>query len=390
MEKIVSLGKIILSKLEEFGYEAYFVGGFVRDLLLNKKSDDIDITTNALPETVEKLFDKTIATGKKYGTVTVFIEDEKFEVTTYRVEKDYLNHRKPESVLYTNHLEEDLKRRDFTINALAMDRFDKIIDLFQGQADLNNKLIRAIGNPDERFNEDALRMLRAIRFVSKLGFSVEEKTAESIRNNIEKISHLSNERVLVEFKKIFKNSYNKEALKVMENLNVAEIFREFNQGIRVYNNSNYELNFIEFFTMSLFLENAVIPDYWRLSNYDRLMISTILEILYKVRDNGFTPYIVYSYGLSKSLSANRIRLVIYNSPSEEFSIKTIFNNLVIKKRSDLKINGSIIKKNIKNIEPKKIGNLIMEIEYHVVNNLLKNDELDLIKYARNKLENING
>ncbi|MGD9963964.1 MAG: CCA tRNA nucleotidyltransferase, partial [Candidatus Izemoplasmatales bacterium] len=227
------LGKKILKKLIESGYEAYFVGGFVRDMLIDRVSSDIDITTNALPEEVERLFEKTIPTGKKYGTITVIIEDLSFEVTTYRIDQEYINYRKPKNVIYSNNLKEDLKRRDFTINALAMDIHDQVIDLFSGKEDLKDKVIRAIGDPNERFNEDALRIIRALRFVSKFNFSIENETLTSMKNNILKIKHLPNERVIQELEELFLNPYQKSATLYMETVEFSSVFSEFEKSLKI-------------------------------------------------------------------------------------------------------------------------------------------------------------
>ena len=155
----------ILEKFNSNGFEAFIVGGCVRDSLLNKKPQDYDITTNAFPEKIEELFDKTIPTGIKHGTVTVLIDKNPYEVTTYRVDGEYLNNRKPKDVKFVSNIEEDLSRRDFTINAMAYSPYLGFKDCFNGKDDLKNKLIRCVGDPDKRFSEDALRMLR------KLGFS---------------------------------------------------------------------------------------------------------------------------------------------------------------------------------------------------------------------------
>ena len=170
----------ILEKFNSNGFEAFIVGGCVRDSLLNKKPQDYDITTNAFPEKIEELFDKTIPTGIKHGTVTVLIDKNPYEVTTYRVDGEYLNNRKPKDVKFVSNIEEDLSRRDFTINAMAYSPYLGFKDCFNGKDDLKNKLIRCVGDPDKRFSEDALRMLRAIRFSCQLNFKIEKLTAESI------------------------------------------------------------------------------------------------------------------------------------------------------------------------------------------------------------------
>ncbi len=187
--------KTIIEKLNSAGFEGYAVGGCVRDVLLSRTPKDWDITTNAAPEQVKKLFKRTIDTGIEHGTVTVMIGKEGFEVTTYRVDGDYLDGRHPEYVTFTSSLEEDLKRRDFTINAMACDLSGEIVDLFGGKEDLKNGIVKCVGDPLERFSEDALRMMRAIRFSAELGFEIEEKTYEAIKALAPTIEKISAERI---------------------------------------------------------------------------------------------------------------------------------------------------------------------------------------------------
>ncbi len=183
------------------GFEAYPVGGCVRDLLLGRTPGDWDVTTNALPEQVVDLFDHTVPTGIKHGTVTVIIDDTAVEVTTFRTEGGYSDGRHPDGVRFDATLEQDLARRDFTINAMALGRDGSIVDPFGGRADLEAKIIRCVGDPDRRFSEDALRMFRAVRFGAQLGFLIEKKTLKALRGNACKAELVARERVRVEVEK---------------------------------------------------------------------------------------------------------------------------------------------------------------------------------------------
>ena len=205
----------VLEKFNEAGYEAYFVGGCVRDYLLNDEFSDIDITTNALPDEVKQIFKKSIDTGIQHGTVTILINGDSFEVTTFRTEDDYIDHRTPEKVEFVSDLKEDLDRRDFTINAMALDSKGKLYDYHCGEKDLRNKIIKTVNNPNERFFEDALRMLRAFRFSSKLGFEIEENTLKAIKNNAELIKFVSIERIVNEFRKLLTGKGNKRSLELL-------------------------------------------------------------------------------------------------------------------------------------------------------------------------------
>ena len=192
--------KNVMSALKNAGHECYCVGGGVRNFLLSIPVSDYDLTTSAFPEqTIAALSDfKMIETGLKHGTVTAISDSHPIEITTFRSEKNYSDHRHPDSVTFSKTLRDDLSRRDFTINALAFNEKIGIIDVFGGREDLKNRLIKTVGNPDERFNEDALRILRALRFASVLEFNIEEKTAKSIRKNYKLLDFVSKERIYSE------------------------------------------------------------------------------------------------------------------------------------------------------------------------------------------------
>lgn len=194
--------KKILNTLKENGYEAYIVGGCVRDSILKKDPNDWDITTNAKPEEVIKLFDKVILTGIKHGTVTIVINKQSYEVTTYRTDGEYEDNRRPKEVKFVRDLKEDLARRDFTINAMAYNEEDGLVDYFDGINDLNNKIIRTVGDAKKRFSEDALRMLRAIRFSSQLDFTIDKNILLAIKELKNNINNISKERIREEFNKI--------------------------------------------------------------------------------------------------------------------------------------------------------------------------------------------
>ena len=192
----------ILETLQGAGYEAYVVGGCVRDSILGRPPEDWDITTSARPEQVKQLFRRTIDTGIQHGTVTVMLDKEGFEVTTYRVDGKYEDSRHPKEVTFTPNLEEDLKRRDFTINAMAYNEKTGLKDCFGGYEDLQKGIIRCVGDPKERFGEDALRMLRAVRFSAQLGFSIEESTRQAVRLLAGNLRQISAERIQTELVKL--------------------------------------------------------------------------------------------------------------------------------------------------------------------------------------------
>ena len=195
---------IILDNLNNCGFEAFVVGGCVRDSLLGIEPKDYDVTTNATPEQIKKCFTdfKTVDTGINFGTVTIISDDHPIEVTTYRIDGEYNDNRRPDSIEFTSQLSEDLKRRDFTINAMAYNAKTGIIDLFDGKSDLANGVIKAIGNPIERFNEDGLRIMRALRFASCYNFSIDLSTNEAIHKLSHLLENIAKERIAIEFNKI--------------------------------------------------------------------------------------------------------------------------------------------------------------------------------------------
>ena len=192
----------ILHRLEEKGFEAYVVGGCVRDSLLGREPHDWDITTSATPQQVKKIFQRTVDTGLKHGTVTVLLDREPYEVTTYRIDGEYLDGRHPSGVTFTRSLREDLQRRDFTINAMAYSDSRGLQDCFGGLEDLEKGMIRAVGDPMKRFGEDALRIMRAVRFAAQLGYAVEDETRRAMKTLAPTLSRVSAERIAAELEKL--------------------------------------------------------------------------------------------------------------------------------------------------------------------------------------------
>ncbi|EAC4736992.1 CCA tRNA nucleotidyltransferase [Listeria monocytogenes] len=205
----------VLQKLTTAGFEAYFVGGSVRDYLLNRTISDVDIATSAFPEEVKEIFQTSYDTGIAHGTVTVRENNEFYEVTTFRTEGTYEDFRRPSEVTFIRSLEEDLKRRDFTMNAIAMDKHFALHDPFSGQLAIQNKEIKAVGKASERFHEDALRMMRAVRFLSQLDFELDKETEKALESQIALLQHTSVERITVEWIKMMKGKAAKRAIELL-------------------------------------------------------------------------------------------------------------------------------------------------------------------------------
>lgn len=215
--------KQIIHRLQQEGYDAYAVGGCVRDTLLGRSPQDWDITTSAKPQVVKSLFSHTIDTGIAHGTVTVMLDHTGYEVTTYRIDGEYEDARHPKTVTFTGNLVEDLKRRDFTINAMAYNDKDGIVDIFGGMQDLEKHMIRCVGNAKERFSEDALRILRGVRFAAQLGFEIDEETKEGMRLLAPTLENISAERIQVELVKML-TSDRPELIRTAYELGITKIF----------------------------------------------------------------------------------------------------------------------------------------------------------------------
>ncbi len=231
--------KYILDILHRNGYEAYAVGGCVRDSILARTPDDWDITTSAKPEEVKACFRRTVDTGIQHGTVTVMLEEDGFEITTYRIDGEYTDGRHPDTVAFTSQLSEDLRRRDFTINAMAYNEEDGLVDLYGGMKDLQKRIIRCVGVADERFDEDALRILRAVRFAAQLDFSIDPKTMRAISNHTEHLKLVSAERIQVELVKLLVSAHPERILDLYDLGITNVILPEFDACMKTPQNTPY-------------------------------------------------------------------------------------------------------------------------------------------------------
>ncbi|MBE6903134.1 MAG: HD domain-containing protein [Ruminococcaceae bacterium] len=251
--------KLILQRFEKNNIPAYAVGGCVRDMIMGKEPNDYDITTQALPQQIKELFFDVpvIETGIKHGTVTLLWENKPVEITTYRIDGKYLNNRRPENVEFTLDLKDDLCRRDFTINAMAYSLDGKLIDLFGGKQDIENKIIKCVGEPDKRFEEDALRILRALRFASTLGFETDKKTADSILKNYPLLKNISAERIFSEFKKILCGKNVKNILLQFSDV-FAEIIPQVKESIGFLQNNPHHI--YDVYTHSAYVVENSPPD----------------------------------------------------------------------------------------------------------------------------------
>lgn len=374
--------KKVILELKKNGYEAYMVGGAVRDRLLKIPITDVDITTNARPYQVAKMF-KTVPTGIKYGTVTVMYSDEQFEVTTYRIDGEYSDNRHPETVIYSDEVEQDVMRRDFTINGLLMDENEEIFDYVNGISDLKNKLIRTIGNPEDRFNEDALRLLRAFHFQSKLGFQIEEETFQAIKDFRNLIKEVSRERVLAEIIKILQGEDVLLAFQSLIDTKMIEMLPGLEKGVKHFLSINEKPYVDVFFTISFAL-HGFIPKEWNFSNKHRNRYEIAANLTRSKSD--FDPITLYTYGLDHALLANRAMTMLKYSSNRKQEIEDAYKNLKIQSLLDLKLRAPEIIK----IANKKAGAWVRELQekmvIEILNNRLENKREALIDFIKKSLE----
>lgn len=350
----------LLKKIENKGFEAYIVGGFVRDYLLGVSSLDVDINTSATPKEIKKIFKNACLPNEDYGSVTVIYDDIHFEITTYRKELNYIGNRRPVSIEYIKDLKEDLKRRDFTINTLCMNSKGEIIDYLNGKKDLENKLIVCVNNPFISFSEDALRILRAIRFATVLNFQLSIEVKNSIIATKGLLKNLSYDRKKEELGKIFTSENLSYGLSLLKELHLDYELELFN--LDKINNNN------DLLTIWLLVDQKQVYPYTRNEQDLILQIKKCLEL-----DN-INKEVLYRYGLYVNLEAASIKGL-----SKKLIIDK-YNELPIKARKDIAITGQEIME-ILNISPsKKVKEITNDLEKKLLFNELINEKDILKKY----------
>uniref|UniRef100_A0A7C5V346 CCA tRNA nucleotidyltransferase n=1 Tax=Caldicellulosiruptor owensensis TaxID=55205 RepID=A0A7C5V346_9FIRM len=375
----------VIRTLNQHGFKAYLVGGCLRDYLLSKEPQDFDIATDARPEDVIHLFEKTIPTGIKHGTVTVIINGVKIEVTTFRVEKEYENHRWPK-VEFTNSLFEDLRRRDFTINAMAYHPDEGLIDYFGGIEDLKSKIVRCVGNPNERFFEDALRILRCIRFATQLSFVIENETFEALKSLKDLLKKISKERINIELSKTLESKNSSYGLELLYESGVGSIIiPEFSQ-IYLYL-SQVEFDFIptKFKVPAFFAclkDNTLIEKLMRDLKFDRRNISLAIKLCNYLKMHYNAEELIKRIFFEEEENVEDIIFtmsILKNDTkiTETFDILKKQNRLIRKK--DVKINGKdLLKLGLKGEEIGKTLNLIYE---YILINPEKNNKDEILNYV---------
>ncbi|OFI46914.1 CCA tRNA nucleotidyltransferase [Floricoccus penangensis] len=387
----------LINTLKEAGYEAYFVGGSVRDVLLKRRIHDVDIATSAYPEEVKAIFEKTIDIGIEHGTVLVLAEDSQYEITTFRTEDVYVDYRRPSGVTFVRRLEEDLLRRDFTINAFALAEDGQIIDKFDGLTDLENKLIRAVGVADERFNEDALRIMRALRFSASLDFDIEEKTFEAMKVHAPLLEKISIERSFIELDKLLTSDYWRKGLRnfidskvynhltglVGKEAQLENILKNIKSDYFWFTTSEQAWAYL---LINLEVENC--KDFlkkWNVSNEFTKKVTNIYEAYKIALERVWEVKDLYKYGFDAFMYAEGLL------EAEERDIDTsllpqLTMKLPIKSKSELNINGQVLMNHFNRQGGIWIGQLISEVEELVVNGQLENNQEAILEYVEKELK----
>ncbi len=382
MEKHVQIGFDILKTFHDAQYEAFFVGGFVRDTLLKRQTHDIDITTNATPNDIQRLFNKVIATGKAFGTMTIIEEGLPYEVTTYRQETTYTNNRHPDQIRFADTLIDDLSRRDFTINQLVMDLNGDIHDHFNGKHDLNLRLIKTIGDPNERFQEDALRILRALRFAATLNFKIHHGTKTAILTNDHLIRHLSIERVQEELFKLFDAPLKKTVIDFINTTDIPAILK-LTQTFIALNTIDDSYDHIDAFTI-MAIKNELNQAGFKLSKAFKAEVMTRASLFNHHQNQPFTPRSCFETPKETLLGVNHL-LTLFGFDDQRQTILKMIDALPIRTLKELAYRGRHIKEDL---NPKQKTD-IKTIESHLLDGVLTgkydNDASTLKKAAQDYL-----
>ena len=380
----------VLKQLEQAGYEAYFVGGSIRDLILKRPIHDIDIATSAYPAEVKRIFPKTIDTGIKHGTVTVLNEGASYEITTFRTESGYQDFRRPDHVTFVQNLAEDLKRRDFTINALAMNRTGEIIDLFNGLGDLQKHLIKAVGDPMKRFHEDALRMMRAVRFMSQLNFDLEPQTKEAVSNLHQLLSKISVERIRDEFVKMGTGTNSRAAFKIFLQTKLSESVPDFagkSDLLAIYPklkfNPSLETSLWSIIIILLKISDNQIARFmrdWKNSNAMTEKVKKIVALFDLISEK--SPSDLELFNAGKDILLNTIDVAhILGQPINSEALVDRYTALPIKSTSELAIDGQFLI--AIGIKPgPKLGQILNQIKQKVISGELDNSEDEIQDYLQ--------
>ena len=385
----------VLEKIKEAGFEAYFVGGSVRDALLNRPIHDVDIASSAYPEEIKTIFPRTVDVGIEHGTVLVLEGQGEYEITTFRTEDVYVDYRRPSQVSFVRSLEEDLKRRDFTINALALDQEGEIVDLFNGLADMKNLTLRAVGVAAERFNEDALRIMRGFRFQAGLDFDLEDLTFKAMADCAPLLEKISVERIFIEFDKLLMAPFWQKGLESLikaaaydflpDMKHSAEALQELLDGLE----EDFQFASSEQAWAALLLALKVkdvrkFLKHWKTSNDFQKRVNQLVAV-YEIRqERSLSKRDCYQYDLDLILQAESLRQAAGLSVEFE-AIEATHAALTIHDKHEIVVTGSHLIRDYGFKPGPELGQILTKIELAIVDGELANSKEEIMNFIKEQV-----
>ncbi|TYS68424.1 CCA tRNA nucleotidyltransferase [Sutcliffiella horikoshii] len=389
----------IIERLEANGHEAYFVGGSVRDTLMGREIGDIDIATSATPEEIQAFFPKTVDVGAEHGTIIVITsEQESYEVTTFRTDGKYTDNRHPDEVIFVKSLEEDLKRRDFTMNAIAMNKHSKILDPFDGEKDINRKVIRTVGKATDRFREDALRMFRAVRFASQLSFSLEADTFLGIQEDKELLENVSIERKTIEMEKLLLGQGLKFGLELLVTTGLhaflpklegkeKQLLELGDMPLQHLKNRSAIWTVLSYVLKLEMHEVEVFLTSWKLPKKINKSVLENLLLMEQVQQFSWNKESVYRAGLERSLEAHQVMCVLgLDEETSKKKINELYDKLPIYSLKDIVFNGHDLMELASGKRGKWISEILADMEMALIHGEIENERAALKEWVYNWLQ----
>ena len=385
----------VLEKIKEAGFEAYFVGGSVRDALLNRPIHDVDIASSAYPEEIKTIFPRTVDVGIEHGTVLVLEGQGEYEITTFRTEDVYVDYRRPSQVSFVRSLEEDLKRRDFTINALALNQEGEIVDLFNGLADMKNRTLRAVGVAAERFNEDALRIMRGFRFQAGLDFDLEELTFQAMADCAPLLEKISVERIFIEFDKLLMALFWRKGLESLIKAAAYDFLPDMKHSAEALQElldrlvEDFQFSSSEQAWAALLLALKVkdvrkFLKHWKTSNDFQKRVNQLVAV-YEIRqERSLSKRDCYQYDLDLILQAESLRQAA-GLPVEFEAIEATHASLTIHDKHEIVMTGSHLIRDYGFKPGPELGQILTKIELAIVDGELANSKEEIMNFIKEQV-----
>ena len=384
----------ILEKIKAAGYDAYFVGGSVRDAILGRPIHDVDIATSSYPQETKQIFRRTVDVGIEHGTVLVLEGAHEYEVTTFRTEDVYVDFRRPSQVSFVRSLEEDLKRRDFTVNAFALDEKAQVIDLFEGLADLDGKILRAVGVPSERFGEDALRIMRGFRFAAVLDFEIEPATFQAMRETAPLLEKISVERIFIEFDKLLLAHFWRKGLQALIDTEAYQYLPCLaNQAPHLQNMIEGLSEDVQFtsseqaWAMLLIALEVKDPKKfcrkWKTSNDFMKSVCQLVELWQLRLEGAYDKQACYKYGKYQLTLVEELRQL--QGLAVDFAlIEQLDQSLTIHDKHEIVVNGGNLIQEFGLKPGPDLGRILQEIEFAIVDGHLENEQEAILDFVKEK------